>query len=89
MADGQRGPIEAAVTAGDEREAVYQTLRKTAKLLDECESDRDARPLATTVVQLYDRLKELDKAAAARESRKASVLEQVMARYEARESACG
>ncbi|MEE8717014.1 MAG: hypothetical protein SOI24_08255 [Coriobacteriales bacterium] len=75
------GPIESAVAAGDEREATYQALLKAARLLDECESDRDARPLATTVLELTDKLKALDAEAATKAKRKDSVLAQVAAQY--------
>ncbi len=75
------GPIERAIMDGDEREATYQALLKTARLLDECESDRDARPLATTMEELTDKLKALDAEAATKTKRKDSVLAQVAAQY--------
>ena len=53
------GPIERAVVEGDDLEAINAVLAKVSRTLDECNSARDIKALAITVIDGVTRRREL------------------------------
>ncbi|MDO4428550.1 MAG: hypothetical protein Q4B91_03460 [Atopobiaceae bacterium] len=53
------GPIERAVVEGDDLEAINAVLAKVSRALDECNSARDIKALAITVIDGVARRREL------------------------------
>lgn len=53
------GPIERAVVEGDDLQAVNAVLAKVSRTLDECNSARDIKALAITVIDGVTRRREL------------------------------
>ena len=53
------GPVERAVVEGDDLEAINAVLAKVSRTLDECNSARDIKALAITVIDGVARRREL------------------------------
>lgn len=53
------GPIERAVVDGDDLKAIDAVLAKVSRTLDECNSARDIKALAITVIDGITRRREL------------------------------
>ena len=56
---------EKAFQGGDEAEFIRAVLAKYAHIIDECDSARDMKPLATGAFEAWDRLKALEASGAA------------------------
>lgn len=54
---------ETAFQSGNEAEFIRAVLSKYAHIIDECDSARDMKPLATGAFEAWDRLKALEAAA--------------------------
>lgn len=59
LPDRVLGPIERAVVEGDDLEAINAVLAKVSRTLDECNSARDIKALAITVIDGVSRRREL------------------------------
>lgn len=55
-----RKSVSAAWNRGDEAKVIRSVIAKYAKIIDECESARDMKPLASGMFEAIDRLKMLE-----------------------------